>query len=353
MRSSLHQSLGFSGPFLLCVIATVGISMVLGQATAALALAVVGAALLAAGAIWTGRRHGRVAADLRALTNELGSMDLPDLTSLHPGTEAGRNIADSLAILLVRVQDAVAEEDRLRREVEAAQALRVNFVASMGHDLRGPLNSMLGFAELLLLDDDETSLAQQASVHTIRQRTLDLLTLIDEMLDWAKLETGSLPLNLDRVSASDLSKAVRKLAEQRSAGRGLVLNIDVAERAPDVRVDTRHLPRAVVAALGDAIRGPALAPVSLAVSGMAGGELLMVVHDPTLLIRDEDQAQFFEAFRPSYAPSGKRIAGLGLGAACAKSIFVAHGGKVRFESSAQEGTRFYMTLPAYEPAQAS
>ena len=67
---------------------------------------------------------------------------------------------------------------------------------------------------------------------------------------------------------------------------------------------------------------------------LEGERVVVRVRDPALLVRDEDQARFFEAFRPSYAPSGKRIAGLGLGVACARAPFRAHGGDVSFASGA-------------------
>jgi two-component system sensor histidine kinase BarA len=69
------------------------------------------------------------------------------------------------------------------------------------------------------------------------------------------------------------------------------------------------------------------------------------VHDPQLVIREVDQAAFFEPFRPSYAPSGRRVAGLGLGPALAKALIRAHGGEVSFSSKPDSGTTFQLELP--------
>ena len=341
-----RQVWAFAMPCAVLIVATAVLSGFWGAAPALPALLFSGVVLLIAGSLIERWRATRIVNDLDQLGRQLSVPELPDLTSLHPITDPGKNIARRLQVLVDRVQAAVHDEDVVRRDIEMAQTLRVGFVASMGHDLRGPLSSMLGFADLLLMDEDEISQRQRASVLTIRQRTLDLLTLIDEMLDWAKLEAGRLTLLREPMAGMDVVTEILKLAESRSAGRGLILNTEIAGPLPRVAVDTRHLPRAVVAVMGDAIRDASTIPLHLKVCTDNKGQMLFSLHDPSLLIRDEDQARFFEAFRPSYAPSGKRIAGLGLGAACAKAIFRAHGGDVFFTSSQSDGTRFDMTLPS-------
>lgn len=305
-------------------------------------------------ALWVGglwlRRDQAALRDERVLLAALaasGPLTLPDDAMC---TVSARRLLESLRLLSRREQSMRAEAERIGAQIEEAQRLRVDFVASMGHDLRGPLNSMLGFAELLLLDSDETAERQRPSVTTIRQRTLDLLTLLDEMLDWARLSAGRMALAARRVSAAALLDQVTELLSQRLAGRPLRIHSELIGNPPDVLADSRRIAHAVVAVLGDAIRGGRSNDVWLQLREYSRGGLLFVVNDPQLLIREQDQKRFFEAFRPSYAPSGKRIAGLGLGPACAKAVFRAHGGDVSFLSEMKSGTVFEMRLPSLEAA---
>lgn len=291
-------------------------------------------------------RHARkISCDLADLTRQLQTSDLVDVRSLRPRTVAGRGIATALGTLISRVRDAALSEDAVRNEIETAQALRVNFVASMGHDLRAPLNNMLGFADLLIMDEsDPHASSQRASVEMIRQRTLDLLTLIDEILDWARLEAGRLKLDPKQVEVGELVAGALELAEHRSAGRPLDIRLASIHAGLMVQVDRARVEQAIVAVMGDAIRNGQGDPVYVSAE-VGSNRVVVVVRDPNLLVREEDQARFFEAFRPSYAPSGKRIAGLGLGVACARALLQAHGGDVSFVSRAGAGTVFKLALP--------
>lgn len=325
--------------------AALALATLYGEGTARLLAMGIVLLLAAATAALTFLLRRRVVQDLQQLVHELDEKALPDLTSLHPRTATGRDLADRLQVLLTRAQQALREGERVRAEIERAQSLRVGFVASMGHDLRGPLSSMLGFAELLLHDESPEAETQRKSVQTIFQRTMDLLTLIDEMLDWARMEAGRISLVPAPLSCPQVLSEVRALAEKRSAGRGLQVHTEALGTLPEVQGDLRHLARAIVAVLGDAIVAGSQEPVVIRAEPAAEGGVAIRVHDPTLLIREEDRTRFFEAFRPSYAPSGKRISGLGLGAACAKALIDAHGGELSFESTRAEGTIFRIWLP--------
>lgn len=321
------------------------------RALSLLAFGLVAIGVVAALAVYRARVITR---DLSALASQLQATALVDVGSLRPRTPEGRGIAAALAALIDKVRDAARSEDAVRTEIETAQGLRVNFVASMGHDLRGPLNNMLGFADLLLMDEqDEHAAEQRASIETIRQRTLDLLTLIDEILDWARLEAGRLVLRPEPTDLAELIDGVVELAEHRAAGRPVRLVVEHVTPGVMVEVDRPHVQQAIVAVMGDAIRSgqgvsvylrAELQPRMDGAAPDAGERVVITVRDPSLLVRDEDQARFFEAFRPSYAPSGKRIAGLGLGVACARALFRAHGGDVSFVSRTGTGTEFQLSL---------
>lgn len=221
---------------------------------------------------------------------------------------------------------------------------RLRFVASMGHDLRSPLNSMLGFADLLQMTAGPQDAGQADSVEIIRQRTRDLLVVIDDMLLWARLESGGLRMRPEAVGVRELMDQAAAVARERSGGRGLSVRCDYPNGRPQAHADAERVVQALVALMHDAIRSPN--PVEVDLSARQVGDAIVVdVHDPALLIRSADRADFFEAFRPSFAPSGQRVAGLGVGVACARAFIRAHGGELSLQTAEGEGTTFTMQLP--------
>lgn len=221
---------------------------------------------------------------------------------------------------------------------------RLQFVASMGHDLRSPLNAMLGFADLLQMTAGPDDAAQADSVEVIHQRTSDLLVLIDDMLMWAKLESGGLTLRASEVAVPVLLQRASELATARSGARGLTVQRHCPPSLPAVAVDTERVVQAIVALLHDAVHATRPATVKLAARLTRDG-VVVEVHDPQLLVRSADQDAFFEPFRPSFAPSGQRVAGLGVGMACARAFIRAHGGELSLTTEAGRGTTFAMVLP--------
>jgi signal transduction histidine kinase len=229
---------------------------------------------------------------------------------------------------------------------EEAVALRVRFIASMGHDLRSPLNAMLGFADLLLLDPQASwTPSQKKSLSILRERTLDLLSLIDGMIDWARLEAGELvPAKQVCDAATLITRAVER-AQEHSGARGLRVSLSLSPDLGAITVDSDQFVRALLGLMDHGTRadkGPTLTVTATRHSS----QVRIEVADPSLVFREDDQAHLFEAFRPSFAPSGRRIAGLRLGTAVARSLMRAQGGDVWFERRPERGTTFVLTVPA-------
>jgi signal transduction histidine kinase len=216
----------------------------------------------------------------------------------------------------------------------------------MSHDLRTPLNAILGFSDLLSLDKRRAwTPAQQRSLVIVHERAVDLAALVDDMIDWAKLEAGELALKLELVRVSALVERARSAALQRSGVRGLELSVHVTPEADVlVHADPARCVQALLGLLDHAIRSQPGPSVQIRVQRRAA-HVQVVVDDQGLQIRPEDQPGVFDAFRPSYAPTGQRIAGLQLGPAVARSLLRAHGGDVWFESRPGRGTTFTAELP--------
>jgi signal transduction histidine kinase len=230
-------------------------------------------------------------------------------------------------------------------------SIAIGYLAAMGHDLRTPLNAILGFADLLSLTTHYPwSEPQLKSLAIIRERAGDLAALVDDMIDWAKLEAGELALQHTEQPVRPLIERAVETATQRSGARGLRIDLDLGAQLGTIRVDASRFVQALVGLLDHAVRSNPAPRVKLSARRLGSpnaltGSLYLEIFDPALEVREQDHASLFAAFRPSHAPTGQRIAGLQLGTSVARALLRAHGGDVWFESRPGRGTTFVATLP--------
>jgi signal transduction histidine kinase len=223
--------------------------------------------------------------------------------------------------------------------------LAVRYLAASGHDLRTPLNAILGFSDLVAMHDHARwTESQHKSLSIVRERARDLAAMVDDMIDWAKLEVGDLHLSPAPHPARQLIERAAASAIEHSGARGLRVDLTFVNELGSVRVDADRFVQALVGLMEHAARAAPAPAVQLRAERLPDGLTLQVV-DPGLEVRHEDRAHIFAAFRPSFAPTGQRIAGLHLGTSVARALFRAHGGDVWFESRPGQGTRFVASLP--------
>jgi signal transduction histidine kinase len=230
--------------------------------------------------------------------------------------------------------------------------LAVRYLAATGHDLRTPLNAILGFSDLVAMNPHEKwTEAQHRSLSIVRERARDLATMVDDMIDWAKLELGDLRLHQRQHDARELIERAVAMAIERSGARGLRVEVGIDPRLDRLCVDADRFVQALLGLMDHSVRAtpaPTLSLHAIYVAAELGHPLSarFEVIDPDLEIRDQDQPHIFAAFRPSFAPTGQRVAGLHLGTAVARAVIRAHGGDVWFESRPNQGTTFVASLPA-------
>jgi signal transduction histidine kinase len=268
-----------------------------------------------------------------------------------PRTAEASALFENVALVRARSTELERIELEAKRAVEEAERLRVSFVAAMGHDLRGPLNSVVGFADLLVMEGhDPVAASQRASVDLIRRSAQDLLVLLEQILTWAKLEAGQLALDPATVELEDVIADAVRDAIARSADRGLRFELAIARGLPPLRADRTRLAQALLGLMDHGTRAVDRPRLILSAQVIAADEqrprrLRLELRDPQLFVREADHESFFEAFRPSYSPSGRRLSGLGLGPALGRALIRAHGGQVWFASRSDAGTTFTVELP--------
>lgn len=307
------------------------------------------------------RLGGQLARDLRMLTERIelvrraeSESDTATLEGIKEmaHTPAGSKLAGALSELARRFAEMSGKERKARIAMEQVQRLRTRFLASMSHDLRSPLNSIVGFATLIESGaEGPVSPEQRESVVMITRSARDLLRLVTNILDSARLEAGRLRLSRGWKPAGEVVMQAVQEGRRLIGDRPLQIETDIAASLPEVYVDQDRIVQAVVGLFShaiDAMREGSIrlwAGIAPGPAGSTGPHLCIDVSDRGQGIREADQAALFEAFREMQEPSGKRIGGLGLGLSVARELIRAHGGDITFESAPGIGTTFHIALP--------
>ncbi len=257
-------------------------------------------------------------------------------------------LADAVARLTRRYGEMARAEERARESVRQARALKTRFMALMSHDLRSPLNSITGFAEVLADGlDGPLEPGQQESVAAIRSAGEDLARLVTDILDTARLEAGRLPLEKDwHPMVTLLGNAIGE-ARARLRNDELGLEPRLEPGLPPIHVDGDRVVQALAGILihvGQMIRRG-----TIVLDVHREGQEAILVDVRAADLRADDAQRIFEALRAVRAPSGQRVVGLGLGLALARGLVEANGGTLSYEELPQGGARFALTLPTTGP----
>jgi signal transduction histidine kinase len=271
-------------------------------------------------------------------------------------TPAGQELAAALSDLSQRFAQMREKEREGRLAMEQAQRLRTQFLASMSHDLRSPLNSLLGFATLIASGvEGPITPEQRESIQMITRSARDLLRLVTNILDSARLEAGRLALDRAWTPTADILSQAMVDGRRMLEDRRLEIEADIAPDLPPIYADQDRVVQAVLGLFSHAIHATERGTIKVSARVVRGApgplepHLRIDVIDQGAGIREADQATLFEAFREIQEPSGRRIGGLGLGLALARELIRAHGGDIWFVSKRGRGTTFMVVLPLSGP----
>ena len=258
--------------------------------------------------------------------------------------------------LNMRLAHHAAELETTNREIalknlELAEASRMksDFIANMSHELRTPLNAIIGFTGALLMKlPGPLTPDQDKQLTTIRASARHLLSLINDILDVAKIEAGKLTLSIEPVPCHELiaevAETLRPLAQQ----KGLTLDVDIGAAPVMIDTDRRALTQILINLLNNAIKFTETGSVRLALhqrdhDGVPVTE--MSVSDSGAGIRQEDQAKLFQAFSQLDSTSTRHVEGAGLGLYLCQNLAHALGGTLSFQSDYGSGSTFTLAMP--------
>jgi two-component system cell cycle sensor histidine kinase PleC len=243
----------------------------------------------------------------------------------------------------------LAKEDSDSERARAGDAVRAKsqFLSNMNHELRTPMNAILGFSELMKTVAYGTTpekCAEYAGI--IHDSGQNLLSLIDDMLDLAKIEGGKLYLRESEFSFAHLVSEAVEEQEAVAKTRNILLSKTIERGLPNLRADERGMRQIVGNLLSNALKfTPPGGAVFVFAHMEAGGRLVFGVDDTGIGIAPEDQAHVFERFGKGRHDVATADKGTGLGLAIVKGFTEAHDGVVTLESALGVGTRVTVYLP--------
>ncbi|MCD8521254.1 MAG: ATP-binding protein [Saccharospirillaceae bacterium] len=248
----------------------------------------------------------------------------------------------------LRSRYRMQEAELQRKQTESENQAKSAFLAMMSHEIRTPLNGVLGMVQLLT----QTRLDQQQQryLETINASGKSLLTILNDILDLSKMNSGKLQLEMQDVALHELISDCLTLYSQQAKEKGLTLLAFMhLPLYQTIYSDPTRLRQIINNLLSNAVKFTDSGSITLDLS-FHEDTLLIRIKDTGIGISDEYQSRLFEHFSQADASTSRHYGGTGLGLSICKQLVTLLGGEISARSHANEGTEFIVTLPGCQPA---
>ena len=258
----------------------------------------------------------------------------------------------SVARDISALRSAEDELHRSRALAEAASRAKSGFLTNMSHEFRTPLNSVLGFTSVMLEEASDLSARHRSFLERIQANGRDLLFLVNDILDLAKIESGQTDLEREPVDLSELVGSVLARLELQAQQKGLELRADLPEPLAPLVTDSRRLKQVLLNIVGNAVKFTETGHITVRVAAdpVTGRAERFEIEDTGIGISYEQQDRIFVAFHQGDGSLSRRYAGTGLGLTISRSLSEALGFRLQLWSRVGVGTTFtiYLCPPGRE-----
>jgi signal transduction histidine kinase len=237
--------------------------------------------------------------------------------------------------------------EKARLAAEKASNMKSNFLASMSHELRTPLNSIIGFADIIrsIPHNNENIYVKEYSENILLSGK-HLLDLINDILDYSKIEAGEFQINIEPTLIADIFKSCQTLIQNRADNAKIALLIQPIDNSIYINADHVRIKQVLINLLTNAIKfNRPNGKVALSYEISADGNLILKVTDTGIGMKPDDLKIALEKFRQVDSDKNRHQEGTGLGLSISKSLVELHGGTLSLTSIYGKGTQVVLTFP--------
>ncbi|WP_436858711.1 two-component sensor histidine kinase BarA [Citrobacter tructae] len=293
------------------------------------------------------RVEGFMLGELDILKNGINSMAM-SLAAYHEEMQHNIDQATSdLRETLEQMEIQNVELDLAKKRAQEAARIKSEFLANMSHELRTPLNGVIGFTRLTL--KTELNNTQRDHLNTIERSANNLLAIINDVLDFSKLEAGKLILESIPFALRNTLDEVVTLLAHSSHDKGLELTLNIKNDVPDnVIGDPLRLQQVITNLVGNAIKFTENGNIDILVEKRSISntkvQIEVQIRDTGIGIPERDQSRLFQAFRQADASISRRHGGTGLGLVITQKLVNEMGGDISFHSQPNRGSTFWFHI---------